>query len=68
MNRITAFEKITRVKWMIEHKTTGNPKQLAQSLEVSERTVYRIIQNIQDMHRIEVEYSYSENSYVIIKK
>lgn len=54
-----------RLKWLIDRKATGKPKDLARSLEVSERTLYRLVNDMEDLHEIEITYSRLFNSYVI---
>jgi transcriptional antiterminator len=67
MDRVSAFKKVEQLKWLVQTKSTGNPRQLAQKLEVSERTVYRLLDMLREIERIEVTFSYLDNSYVIIQ-
>ncbi len=41
-------EKLKTLKYLAEHKQTGNPQQLAKKLDVSERTVERMVQRLRD--------------------
>jgi transcriptional antiterminator len=66
MDRSTAFSKFEKMKWLIERSATGSPKEFAQKIEVSERTLCRLIKEIQDLYKIEVAFSYQFNSYIVI--
>ena len=65
MDRKTFLKTIERLKWLIEKKATGKPKDLARSLEISERTLYRLINDIRDLSGMEITYSHVFNSYII---
>ncbi len=41
-------EKLETIKYLAQHKQTGTPQQLAKKLDVSERTVERMIQQLRD--------------------
>ena len=41
-------EKLKTIKYLAEHKQTGTPQQLAKKLDVSERTVERMVQRLRD--------------------
>jgi transcriptional antiterminator len=66
MDRASAYKKIEQIKWLIDHKTTGSPSQLAQRVEVSERTLYRLLTLIKETYGVEVSFSYLDNSYIIV--
>ena len=68
MSGIKYIKRIERIESLIRRRATGNPKELANSLGVSERTVYRIIQDLISYKNIKVEYSYPYNSYVFSEK
>lgn len=64
MDRRHYFEKMHYVKWLVDRKATGSPKELALRLGVSERSVYRILDDLRDLHQIKITYSRTANSYV----
>jgi DeoR/GlpR family transcriptional regulator of sugar metabolism len=66
MERISAFQRLQYVKWLIERKATGSPKDLAEKLNVSERTVYRLVQTLEHAYQLRIEYSGIDMSYVIV--
>jgi transcriptional antiterminator len=68
MSGLKYIERIERIESLIDRKATGNPRELANSLGVSERTVYRIIQDLISYKNIKIEYSYPYNSYVFSER
>jgi DeoR/GlpR family transcriptional regulator of sugar metabolism len=64
MSGMKYIERIARIEDLIQRKATGRPRELAVSLGVSERTVYRIIQDMINYKNVKIEYSYPNNSYV----
>ena len=68
MSGIKYIERIERIESLIHRKATGSPKELAHILGVSERTVYRIIQDLIQYKNTRIEYSYPVNSYVFSEK
>ncbi len=60
---IYQIELIERIDQLIRLRATGNPKQLAERFEVSESSIYRMIETIKDLGA-PVEYSISSQSYV----
>lgn len=67
MERIAAFRKFEKMKWLIEHCATGSPKEFASKMEVSERTLFRLIREVQDLYKIHIRFSYQLNSYTVVK-
>ena len=49
MNVIDIKEKIGRIDQLIKLKATGTPKQMAEKLNTTERSVYRIIKQLREM-------------------
>lgn len=41
-------KKLETIKYLAQHKRAGTPQSLAQKLEVSERTVLRMVQQLRD--------------------
>lgn len=56
--------RLTTVDQLIKRKATGNPKELAKKLQVSESTVYRILRILKENMGLSVEFSSDQNSYV----
>ena len=48
MKFIEYAEKLETIKYLAIHKKTGNPTLLAKKLNVSERTVQRMVQQLRD--------------------
>lgn len=65
MDRPSAFEKLNRMKWLIEKGMTGSPKEFAAKMEVSERTLYRLINQLTEIYKIDIYFCYQSNSYRI---
>lgn len=49
MNVLGIKDKIDRLDKLIKLKATGSPQQLAKKLDMTERTVYRIIKQLKEM-------------------
>jgi transcriptional antiterminator len=62
MKFIEQIRLLERVDQLIRLKATGNPKELASRLEVSERTVYNIMENLRDLG-IDLYYCEQRRSY-----
>lgn len=65
MHRKDSYLMMKRILDLIRLKSSGTPKELAEKTGVSERTIYRVIRNIEDIYLVKIEYSYFDNSYVI---
>lgn len=63
MNLLDQIMLIERLDGLIRRTQTGSPKQLAEKLGVSERTVYRILRDLRDMD-LPIEYNDLKNSYI----
>lgn len=59
------FKKTERLMFLIKHKSTGRPVEIASRLEVSERTLYRMIRMAENMYGISIKYVHQCNSYII---
>jgi predicted DNA-binding transcriptional regulator YafY len=70
MSGLKYFERPLFVNELIAKERTGNPSTLATKLEVSERTIYRIIEDLRLYYdgKIDIHYINERNSYVFIKK
>lgn len=56
--------RLTTVDQLIKRKATGNPKEFAKKLQVSESTVYRILRILKENMGLSIEFSAEHNSYV----
>lgn len=65
MERKEAVNRLLHIKWLIEHKATGSPVDMARALQISERTLYRLLNDLRDIYHIDIRYSYHVNSYII---
>lgn len=57
-------EKLNRIQELAKRNATGSPKELAQRINVSERTLFRLVQNIKEQG-IPMEYCRKANTYSI---
>jgi predicted DNA-binding transcriptional regulator YafY len=48
MKYIDYAEKLETIKYLAEHKRAGTPEMLAGKLQVSERTLQRMVQQLRD--------------------
>ena len=62
MNFFDYSTKLERIKDLAAHKQAGTPCQLARRLDVSERTVQRMVQNLRD-RGCPVVFNRSRNTY-----
>lgn len=67
MKFIEYAEKLEIIKYMAEHKRAGTPQHLAEKLEVSERTVQRMVQQLRE-HGYNIVYNRFRASYEIGEK
>jgi predicted DNA-binding transcriptional regulator YafY len=54
------------MKWLIEKGMTGSPKEFAKKMEVSERTLYRLINELKEIYRMDIQFCYQSNSYKVV--
>lgn len=64
MTHYEIIEKAEYVKKLASHGKTGTPEQLAKKLNLSRRTLYRLIQNLRTAH-IPIVYDRKIQSYII---
>lgn len=64
MNITQNNKLVERVKDLAVKKATGTPKQLADKLNVSERSIYRIIQYLRDCGT-KLNYCRARQTYVL---
>jgi predicted DNA-binding transcriptional regulator YafY len=57
-------EKLEWIKYLAAHKQTGSPLELANKLEISERTLLRMVQHLRDRGLL-ISYDRKHNSYVV---
>ncbi len=68
MTKLTKqIELMERLDQLIRLKGTGRPKQLAERLEVSEATVFRIIDTMKEL-RAPICYDLERQSYIYTEK
>lgn len=73
MNIIDIKEELERVDRLIRLKATGSPKDLAEKLQISERHVYRIINQLKEIgcpvyfDKDRCSYCYSNEGKLIFK-
>lgn len=48
MNYLQYTEKLEAIKYFCSHKQTGTPYEFAKKLNVSERTIQRMVQQLRD--------------------
>jgi len=64
MDYLTYLKKLEAISYLAERKRTGCPKELAGKLDVSERTILRMIRRLKEMG-VPIEFSRTRNSYVM---
>lgn len=64
MKFIEYAQKLDTIKYMAEHHRTGSPRQLALRLNVSERTIERMVLQLRDAG-YPIVFDRFRNSYVI---
>lgn len=57
-------EKLNRIQDLASRNSTGSPKQLSITIEVSERTLYRLVQSLKDQG-VPIEYCRKTNTYLL---
>lgn len=65
MVRKEILERFEYVRWLIERKATGGPKELATTLNISERSLYRLLDDFRSVYRLRIKFSRQLNSYII---
>lgn len=54
-----------RALCLIKFKASGSPKEFAGNLGISERTLYRLIREMEEVYHLKIVFSYLHNSYVL---
>jgi len=60
------YEKLNQIQLLISISNTGSPKDLAKTLNVSERTTRRLVQKLKKQN-VPIQYSRKNKSYVLKK-
>ncbi|MEO6167541.1 MAG: HTH domain-containing protein [Chitinophagales bacterium] len=68
MGGVKYYERTRFLLLLIQKENTGNPKNLSRKLGVSERTLYRILEELKMSDDDQIEYSREMNSYVFVRK
>ena len=61
------IHRITRIDTLIRLKATGSPKELAEKIGVSERSLYEDLQQLKNDFGCPIAYSRSKRSYYYTK-
>jgi predicted DNA-binding transcriptional regulator YafY len=61
------FSRLKSIDQLIQIGETGRPKELAEKLKMSERMIYRYIQNLKDLGA-PLEYDLERRSYIYTSK
>ncbi|HET8860244.1 MAG TPA: HTH domain-containing protein [Marivirga sp.] len=59
------FERLNYLSELIEKQKTGCAAQLANTFDVSERTIYRMIADVSSYHNTPIKFSKQKNSYIL---
>lgn len=62
MKTIKNLERLQQLHGMIEMENTGSPKEISNKMNVSERLVYNLIEQLKD-YQAEIYYSRSSKTY-----
>jgi predicted DNA-binding transcriptional regulator YafY len=57
------INKMMRINTLVKLRATGSPRELANKLGISERSVYEYISNMKELGA-PIAFSYSHNSYI----
>jgi DNA-binding Lrp family transcriptional regulator len=63
MSIIDHIYLLERVHHHIEHKSTGTPREFADRLQISERKLYRILDELRDLGAV-IDYNAERSSYM----
>lgn len=63
MGSIDQINLLSRIHHMIDLKCTGSPVEFAVNLGISERTLYRMLEELRDTG-IDIKYSFKRRSYI----
>ena len=64
MKFIEYAEKLETLKYLAEHKRSGTPLKLAEKLNVSERTIQRMVQQLRE-HGFPIIFNRLRNTYEV---
>lgn len=64
MNFYEYYKKLNRIQELASRNATGSPKELAKKLNVSERTLYRLVHKLKNQG-VSIEYCRKINTYWI---
>ncbi len=62
MNTIKTLERLQKIHSLIENECTGSPYELASKLNISERSIYNLIEYLRDFEA-EISYDRSRKTY-----
>jgi predicted DNA-binding transcriptional regulator YafY len=58
--------RLVNLDRLIQRKATGTPKDLAEKLNVSESTIFRLLKFMRQDMGLQVDYSYQQRSYIYL--
>ena len=67
MSGLKFVKRFERIEMLIKLRNTGNPRELSNKLGVSERSVYRIINDFKLYNPNDIQYSKYYKSYVFVE-
>jgi transcriptional antiterminator len=67
MGGLKYYERTKLLIELIEKERTGSPRELARKLQVHERTIYRIIEEVRFTQPCETVYCKELKSYIFLK-
>ena len=62
MNSIKNLERLQRLHSLIEHESTGPPREIASLLGISERLIYNLIEELKDYQAV-IGYDRKRKTY-----
>ena len=68
MSGLKYYRRLQYVLELIEKERTGSPAELAKKLDVTERTVYNILDSVKVMNDCKITFRKELNSYVFEKQ
>ena len=62
MHYINELERLHQLHGLIKNENSGTPKQIARKMQISERSIYRLIEKLKDLNA-EVCFDRKRNTY-----
>ena len=64
---IKYIDRLKRINRLIHLNATGNPKEFASKLDISERQLYRYLNDLKEIG-LNIIFDYNKNSYIYLEE